>query len=111
MAAAVVLLWGSLSFLPARWNFYRTQLISLKYHPERELAERGVDQALVIVPESWASRVVVRLWGLGAPALLVERAINQVDTCELHELGRRARAAGQQPSALAQSLAGFLAAR
>ena len=110
VAAAVVLLWGSLSFLPARWDFYRTQLVSLKYHPERELAERGVDQALVIVPESWGSRVVARLWGLGAPALLVERAINQVDTCELHELGRRARVAGQQPSAIAQSLAGFLAA-
>ena len=110
VAAAVVLLWGLLSFLPARWDFYRTQLVSLKHHPERELAARGVDQALVIVPESWGSRVVVRLWGLGAPATLVERAINRVDTCELHELGRRAKAAGQQPSAIVQSLSSFLAA-
>jgi hypothetical protein len=38
----------------------------------------------VLVAESWGSRVGVRLWGLGVPPGLVERAYRRLDTCDLH---------------------------
>jgi hypothetical protein len=82
--AAVVLVWGWVGILPKRWDAYSTGLGTLKLHPERDLAARDVRQALVLVAESWGSRVGVRLWGLGVPPGLVERAYRRLDTCDLH---------------------------
>lgn len=103
-SAVIVLLWGWADLLPARWHAYRAQLVSLKRHPERELAAKGIMQALVIVPESWSSRIVTNLWGLGAPPGLVERAFNRTDTCDLHEFATRARQARLTSQQITDSL-------
>ncbi len=108
--AGIVLIWGWIGLLPSRWDVYRSQLISLKRHPEQELAEAGVHRALVIVPESWSSRIVTNLWGLGAPPGLVERVFNHVDSCDLHRFGSRARRAGLSGRQVADSLERLLAA-
>jgi hypothetical protein len=76
----------------------------LKLHPERDIRAAGVTQALVLLPESWGSRVVVRLWGLGASPGLAERAYRRLDTCELHQFAVRARRAGLSPAAVHDSL-------
>jgi hypothetical protein len=93
-AALAVLLWGGLGFLPARFRTYRDSLPTLKLHPERELATRGVGHAVVLVPESWGSRVIADLWALGVSPALVEEAYRHVDLCELDSLRREAHAAG-----------------
>lgn len=82
-AALVTVVWGSLSAV-SRAKVYRTDLPAFKAHPERELAARGVERAIVLVPEGWSSRVVTRLWERGLPLGLVERAAQQLDTCVLH---------------------------
>lgn len=108
--AAVVLLWGWVSLSPGRWDFYESQLVTLKLHPERQLKEQSVSQALVLVPESWGSRIVTSLWGLGASPPLVERAYNRIDACDLHTFVQRARQSGIVGQALSDSLRELLAA-
>jgi hypothetical protein len=91
--ALIVVMLGSFTLLPSRWSAYKTQLPSLKRHPERALTDAGVERALVFVPESWGSRIITNLWALGAPPGLVERAFRTVDACDLHLLGVEERGA------------------
>ncbi|MBI4500106.1 MAG: glycosyltransferase family 39 protein [Gemmatimonadetes bacterium] len=97
-AAILTLWWGWTGFLPARFQTYRDSFPTLKMHLERELTARGVDRAVVLVPESWGSRVIAGLWALGVPPGLVEAAYRRVDLCDLHFVQRQARAAGVPPS-------------
>ncbi len=103
-AAAIVVLWGWIGILPIRWDAYRAGLATLKLHPERELARRGVTQALVLVPESFGSRVGVRLWALDIPPGLVERAYRRLDTCDLYQWLRAAESAGWRGETAARRL-------
>lgn len=88
----VVLVWSTAALVPQRVREYRAELSSLKRHPERALHDAGIQQALVLVPESWGARVIVRLWTLGASPALVERAYHRIDTCDLALFGQRAAA-------------------
>ncbi|MGH7671605.1 MAG: hypothetical protein ACREMC_01805, partial [Gemmatimonadales bacterium] len=96
-ATVAVLTWGWLGVLPVRFAVYQTGLRTLKLHPERELAARGVRQALVIVPERWGSRVIVSLWELGVPPGLAERAYRWLDSCDLYLFITAARQARLSP--------------
>jgi hypothetical protein len=84
--AVAVLAWGAVGVLPGRIAAYRRQFPTLRLHPERELASRGVQRALVLVKQSFSSRVMVRLWALGVNPGLVERVYRRLDTCDLSEL-------------------------
>ncbi len=103
-AAVVAFVWGWVTLLPARWDIYRSGLSSLKHHPERLLKQRGVSQALVIIPESWGSRIVTGLWRLGAPPGLVEIAYRRLDSCDLYQFGESARRSGLGRRAIIDSL-------
>ena len=83
--AAVVLVWGAVGVFPVRFAFYRDSLPRLKLHPEKTLEQQAVSQALVLVPVSWGSRTISKLWSLGAPYSLVENAYRTLDACQLHE--------------------------
>ena len=102
--AAAVFVWSWVSLVPDRFDIYRSQFATLKQHPERELAAKGVRQALVLVPESWGSRVMADLWGLGVPPVIVERAYRRIDTCDLYFTAKSARAAGVEPDAITARL-------
>lgn len=86
--------------VPQRVDIYRTGLATMKLHPERELAARGVRQALVLVPESWGSRVMVGLWGLGVTPGTAERAYRRLETCDLYQVVLAARAAEVEAAAV-----------
>lgn len=101
---AAVLLWSWVDLLPRRFEVYRTGLPSLKHHPERDLAERGVRRALVLVPESWGARIITDLWALGAPPGVVERVYRRLDACDLHLFAARSRAEELAPAAVVDSL-------
>jgi len=107
-AAAVVMIWGWTAILPKRVDAYHEGLPSMKLHPERELAARGVRQALVLVPESWGSRLIVRLWGRGIDPGLVERAYRRLDTCDLFRFTLAAEAASETPADLARRLQAWM---
>lgn len=110
-AGMIVILWGSVSLLPARLNAYRTEFLPvLKHHPERELAAAGVDRALVLVPESWGARIIVDLWTLGVRPGLAERAYRRVDTCALHQFASAARQKMLEPPQAEERLSALMAA-
>jgi hypothetical protein len=109
-AAVIVLIWGWTSVLPARFASFRAGFATLKLHPERELAARGVHQALVIVPEPWGSRLIVSLWELGVPPGLAERAYNWVDACDVQRVADGARAARLTPDETARRLEALMQA-
>lgn len=108
-AGAMVLVWGWVGVLPARFEVYREGLSSMKLHPERTLAARGVREALVLVPESWGSRVIVGLWALGVEPGLAERAYRRLDTCDLDRLLARARTEGWSGPGLESRLENIVA--
>lgn len=103
-AAGAVILWGALGVFPQRARYYHEDLPTFKLHPERELRDRGVRRALVLVATSWGDRIVVDLWGLGAKPGLVERAYRRVDACVLDRLRRRAREQGWGPQRVTAEL-------
>ncbi len=103
-ACVVVLAWGLVDLLPRRFRVYQTGLPSLKHHPERGLADAGVTQALVLVPESWGARIITDLWAQGAPPGLVERAYRRLDACELHRFALAARVAQLSAESVIDSL-------
>ena len=109
-AAVIVVVWSATALLPNRLRAYRAERPALKQHPERWLAREGVFQAIVLVPESWGSRVVVGLWALGMPPGLVERAYRRLDTCELYLLVNRARMDETTAERVAASLEAMLGA-
>lgn len=102
--AVAVLVWGWVQILPTRVEIYRAGLVSMKLHPERQLAARGVQQALVLVPESWGARVGAGLWAIGVPPGAVERAYRRMDTCDLHRFLVAARSRGIGGRAAARQL-------
>lgn len=103
--ALVVMVWGWAGVLPARVREYRRGGTSvLMRHPERELARLGVRQAVVLVPEGWGTRVIARLWGLGVPPAVTERAYYRMDTCGLYELALAAEAGRWPPEEIVRRL-------
>jgi hypothetical protein len=111
-ATLAVLVWGALGVFPIRLNIYRTNLASLKLHPERELRDMGVERALVLVPTSWGNRIIADLWALGARPGAVERAYRTLDACTLDTYRRRARSegwSGEQIEAALEDAAGSAA--
>ena len=103
-AAVVVLLWGWVGLLPARMDVYRHGLQTLKLHPERQLEELGVKQALVMMPGSWGSRIAVDLWGLGVPPSAVETAYRETDACDLYHFVQSARSSDLPTEEVLQGL-------
>lgn len=89
---SVVLVWGAIGVFPIRLDIYRSNLLSLKLHPEVELRDMGVERALVLVPTSWGNRIIADLWSLGARPGVVERAYRTLDACTLDEYRHQARA-------------------
>lgn len=108
-AAAIVVLWGWIGIVPIRWDAYSQGLATMKLHPERELAALGMREALVLVPESWGSRTIVRLWGMGVPPGLVERAYRRFDTCDLYRFTIEVEAQGLRGTEAAARLDSVMA--
>lgn len=64
---------------------YAHPYFTMKLHPDRQAERAGIRNALVFVAESWASRMLARLWALGVPPDEVEQAYRQMDSCEMDE--------------------------
>lgn len=91
--------------IPARFLIYRTSMGSMKLDLVQASEAAGIERGLVFVSESWGSRVIASLRGLGASASSVEKAYRQADLCQLDGIVRRARAESWSPAALELALA------
>lgn len=110
-AGVVVLAWSLLGMVPDRFQTYRDSFPTFKRHPEDALASKGITRALVLVPESWGSRLVAELWARGAQPGLVERVYRHADACDLAEFVAAADSAGLHDVALNQGLERFIRER
>jgi len=80
--------------IPARFLIYRASMSSMKVDLLTEARAAGIDRGLILSAETWGSRVIAGLRGLGAGAPVVEKAYRQADLCDLHEIVDRARSEG-----------------
>jgi hypothetical protein len=90
--------------IPARFLIYRTSMGSMKLDLVAEARAAGIDRGLVFVAETWGSRLIAELRGLGASAPAVEKAYRQSDLCELQGIADRARLEGWSPARLEAAL-------
>jgi hypothetical protein len=108
-AAALMLVAVSLVFI--RIPSYRNGLTSMRLDVEAAARQAGVADALVLVKESWGSRLVVRMWALGVPHAAAERIYRNTDVCRLElavgdlEARTPARLESEDPVATLMSLA------
>lgn len=91
--------------IPARFLIYRTSMGSMKLDLVEAAHAAGIERGLVFVSESWGSRVIASLRGLGAGASSVEKAYRQADLCQLDGIVRRARDESWSPPELEAALA------
>jgi hypothetical protein len=91
--------------IPARFLIYRTSMGSMKLDLVAAAQAAGIERGLVFVSESWGSRVIAGLRGLGAGASSVEKAYRHADLCQLDGIVRRARAESWSPPELEAALA------
>jgi hypothetical protein len=91
--------------IPARFQIYRTSMGSMKLDLVEAAHAAGIERGLVFVSESWGSRVLANLRGLGAGASSVEKAYRQADLCQLDGIVRRARAESWSPPVVEAALA------
>jgi len=73
------------SLAPARLASYRVAGTPLALHPERDAERAGLEHAVVLVPDGWGSRLVVRLWAAGIPMGESDRVYEAFDACALEE--------------------------
>lgn len=72
--------------IPARAQRQANSLFSMKLHPDQQARAAGIENAVIFVAESWASRMLALLRAWGVPASEVERSYRTIDSCELDEV-------------------------
>lgn len=79
----VGLAYALVTVLTVRAPSYRNGLTSMRIDATRASAAAGVENALVLVHESWGAQLVVRLWAAGISRTDTERLYRHIDTCVL----------------------------
>ena len=69
--------------LPLRERQYRNGLLTMRWNADSSAATSGVQNALVLVRESWGAQLVSRIWALGVPRSETELLYRRVDACAL----------------------------
>jgi hypothetical protein len=105
LAVLLAVLYAVAYGIPARFLIYRTSMGSMKLDLVEAANTAGIEGGLVFVSESWGSRVIASLRGLGARASSVEKAYRQADLCQLDGIARRARGESWSPAAVEAALA------
>jgi hypothetical protein len=70
--------------VPVRALEYANQLQSSRFDPERVARASGVENAVILVRESWGAEVLVRMWALGISRADAEFLYPRADTCHLY---------------------------
>lgn len=84
-AVAVLALVGLVAIAPARLNAYRRATPVFDLHPDREAARMGLRHAVVVIPDGWGTRLIVRMWALGVPPRRSTRIYEAIDACTLEQ--------------------------
>lgn len=71
--------------LPLRWRQYAAGFTKVRWDVDAQAAAAGVENALVLVRESWGAQVLARLWARGVSRSESEHYYRSIDTCRLDE--------------------------
>jgi hypothetical protein len=71
---------------PRRLASYSLVGTALARHPDEDAAAVGLGRAVVLVPDGWGSRLIVRMWAAGIPMAESDRLYHAFDACTLEEL-------------------------
>jgi hypothetical protein len=93
---------GLAMITPGRVAAYRRATPAFSLHPDRDAERAGIGNAVVVIPDGWGSRLIVRMWALGVPVRRSNRLYAAIDACTLEETLDAAEAA---PPALPRLLA------
>ena len=97
------------SSVPARAAQYASGTISLRHDYLAPAREANIENAVILVRESWGSQLVARLWALGVPRSETEALYRTVDACTLDETIARLERSGARASTALQFLAPLMA--
>jgi hypothetical protein len=79
--------------IPIRVRQYAGGLTSMRFDYLAPAASRGIEDALILVRESWGAQLMARMWGLGVPRSAAEQFYGNIDACLLEQtLARLERA-------------------
>jgi hypothetical protein len=85
-------IYAAVSIAVVRVPSYRNGMTSMRVDVDHGAARAGVEQALVLVQESWGAQLVVRMWEAGISRSDTEVFYRSVDACALEltlqQLGR-----------------------
>lgn len=72
-----------LASLPAQADLYSRRFRTERWDVAAAARAKGIDSALVLVPETWESQFAVRMRALGVTAQAAEKTYRAVDACRL----------------------------
>ena len=85
VALTVTALLAAAALAPRRLASYRTAGTAVALHPEEDARSAGITHAVVVIPDGWGSRLIVRLWAAGIPMRDSTRIYDAFDACTLEE--------------------------
>lgn len=89
-AFVMALIVGIVLLAPSRIRTYRDSTPTFNYHPDRDAAAAGISDAVVVIPDGWGSRLIVRMWAEGIPVPRSTLLYASIDACTLHRALDRA---------------------
>lgn len=95
--------------VPARAREYARSFIPMRLDYVGPARRAGVEDALILVRESWGTQVMARLWALGVARSETELLYARVDACALERRARELERSGVRDSAAFAALAPLLA--
>jgi hypothetical protein len=69
--------------VPERAGRHAALQPAMRFDPDRAAREAGVEEALVVVRETWGAQLLARLWALGVSRPAAERYYRGIDSCRL----------------------------
>ena len=82
---AVTMLLGLGAITPGRIAAYRRGTPVFDLHPDRDARRAGIHHAVVVIPDGWGSRLIVRMWAEGVPVPRSTRLYAAIDACSLEQ--------------------------
>lgn len=76
---------GLAMITPGRVAAYRRAAPAFSLHPDRDAERAGIANAVVVIPDGWGSRLIVRMWALGVPVWRSNRLYAAIDACTLEQ--------------------------
>ena len=71
---------------PTRLMAYRDSTPTFDHHPDRDAVAAGIQNAVVVIPDGWGSRLIARMWANGVSMIRSDRFYASIDACTLHQM-------------------------